>query len=71
MSQGNKKIKARKVPATKEEFFIPTSSLIQPAPFKKYRQPIIKFWRYTRQFVYYLTGEDLMISESILNDVTY
>ena len=44
MSQGNKKIKARKVPATKEEFFITTSSLIQPAPFKKYRQPIIKFW---------------------------
>ena len=35
MSQGNKKIKARKVPATREEFFIPTGSLIQPALFKE------------------------------------
>ena len=45
MSQGNKKIKARKVPATKKGFLIRTGSLIQPVLFlKKYRQPIIKFW---------------------------
>ena len=35
MSQGNKKIKARKVPGTKKEFLIRTSSLIQPALFKE------------------------------------
>ena len=35
MSQGNKKIKARKVLATKKEFLIRTSSLIQSALFKE------------------------------------
>ena len=35
MSPGNKKIKARKVPATKKEFLIRTGSLIQPALFKE------------------------------------
>ena len=45
MSQGNKKIKTRKVPATKKGFLIRAGSLIQPVLFfKKYRQPIIKFW---------------------------
>ena len=35
MSQGNKKIKTRKVPAMKKEFLIRTGNLIQPAFFKE------------------------------------
>ena len=35
MSQGNKKIKARKIPATNKELLIRTGSLIQPALFKE------------------------------------
>ena len=41
MSQGNKKISARKIPATNNKVLVPTGSL---RFFKKYRQPIEKFW---------------------------
>ena len=35
MSPGNKKIKARKIPAMKKEFLVYTGTLIQPALFKE------------------------------------
>ena len=35
MSQGNKKIKTKKIPATNKELLIRTGSLIQPALFKE------------------------------------
>ena len=41
MSQGNKKITTRKIPATNNKVLVRTGSL---RFFKKYRQPIIKFW---------------------------
>ena len=41
MSQGNKKMTTRKVPATNNKVLVPTGSL---RFFKKYRQPFIKFW---------------------------
>ena len=41
MSQGNKKITITKIPATNNKVLVLTSSL---RFFKKYRQPIIKFW---------------------------
>ena len=41
MSQGNKKITTRKIPATNNKVLVRTDSL---RFFKKYRQPIIKFW---------------------------
>ena len=41
MSQGNKKITASKIPATNNKVLICTGSLLF---FKKYWQPIIKFW---------------------------
>ena len=41
MSQVNKKIATRKIPATNNKVLFRTSSL---RFFKKYRQPIIKFW---------------------------
>ena len=41
MSQGNKKITTRKIPATNNKVLVDTGSLHF---FKKYRQPVIKFW---------------------------
>ena len=41
MSQGNKKITTTKIPATNNKVLVLTGSL---RFFKKYRQPIIKFW---------------------------
>ena len=41
ISQGNKKITTRKVPATNNKIFVLTGSFHF---FKKYRQPIITFW---------------------------
>ena len=41
ISQGNKKITTRKIPATNNEILVRTGSL---RFFKKYLQPIIKFW---------------------------
>ena len=41
MSQVNKKMATRKIPATNNKVLFRTSSL---RFFKKYRQPIIKFW---------------------------
>ena len=41
MSQGNKKITTRKISATNNEVLVRTGSL---PFFKKYRQPIEKFW---------------------------
>ena len=41
MSQGNKKITTIKIPATNNKVLVCNSSLHF---FKKYRQPIIKFW---------------------------
>ena len=41
MSQGNKKITITKIPATNNKVLVLTGSL---RFFKKYRQPIIKFW---------------------------
>ena len=41
MSQGNKKITTRKIPATNNKVLFRTGSL---RFFKKYRQPIIKLW---------------------------
>ena len=41
MSQGNKKITTRKIPATNNTALICTGTL---RFFKKYRQPIEKFW---------------------------
>ena len=41
MSQGNKKVTTRKIPATNNNFLVHTGSLCF---FKKYRQPIEKFW---------------------------
>ena len=41
MSQRNKKITTRKIPATDIKVLVRTGSL---RFFKKYRQPIIKFW---------------------------
>ena len=41
MSKGNKKITTRKIPATNNKVLVHTSSLHF---FKKYRQPIEKFW---------------------------
>ena len=40
MSQGNKKITTREIPATNNKVLVRTSSLLFV---KKYRQPIIKF----------------------------
>ena len=41
MSQGNKKITKRKIQATNNKVLVRTASLHF---FKKYRQPLIKFW---------------------------
>ena len=41
ISQGNKKITTRKIPVTNNKVLVRTDSLLF---FKKYRQPIIKFW---------------------------
>ena len=41
ISQGNKKITTRKIPATNNKVLVHTGSLLF---FKKYQQPIIKFW---------------------------
>ena len=41
MSQGNKKITTRKISSTDNKVLVRTGSLHF---FKKYRQPIIKFW---------------------------
>ena len=41
MSQGNKNITTRKIPAANNKVLVRTGSL---RFFKKYRQPIIKFW---------------------------
>ena len=41
MSKGNKKITKRKLPATNNKVLVRTGSL---HIFKKYRQPLIKFW---------------------------
>ena len=41
MSKGNKKITKRKLPATNNKVLVRTGSLHF---FKKYRQPVIKFW---------------------------
>ena len=41
MLQGNKKITTRKIPAMNNKVLVRTGSL---RFFKKYRQPIIKFW---------------------------
>ena len=41
MSQGNKKITTRKIPAMNNKVLVRTGSLHF---FKKYRQPVIKFW---------------------------
>ena len=41
MSQGNKKITTRKIPATNNKVLVRTGSLHF---FKKYQQPIINFW---------------------------
>ena len=41
MSQGNKKIIARKIPATNNKVYVRMGSL---GFSKKYWQPIIKFW---------------------------
>ena len=41
MSQGNQKITTRKIPTTNNKFLVRTCSLHF---FKKYQQPIIKFW---------------------------
>ena len=41
MSQGNKKIITRKIPAMNNKVLVLTGSL---HVFKKYRQPVIKFW---------------------------
>ena len=41
MSQGNKKITTRKIPATNNKVLVCTGSL---RFFKKHRQPIEKFW---------------------------
>ena len=49
-SQGNKKLTRRKILATNNKVLVRTSSLCF---FKKYQQPIIKFWFVTvpaRQF---------------------
>ena len=43
MSQGNKKITTREIPATNNEVLVRTGSL-RFLNFKKYWQPIIKFW---------------------------
>ena len=57
MSQGNKKIKTRKIPATNKELLIRTGSLIQPAHFKKIPATSYEIlmrtgrYRYARQFV--------------------
>ena len=41
MSRGKKKITTRKIPATNNKVLVPTGS---SRFFKKYRQPVIKFW---------------------------
>ena len=41
MSQGNKKIKTRKIPATNNKVLVRTGSF---RFFKEHWQPIIKFW---------------------------
>ena len=41
ISQGNKKVTTRKIPATNNKVLVRTGSLLF---FKKYGQPIIKLW---------------------------